>query len=210
MLKSGRQTRGHLVPQHNELSLYLIGASMVVLLMVDPVMRRELGAAIQERNMLSIVPFCLIFFGQGLLFTFIHLFTHSRKNAYEIFCMVFFAIFVNAVAGIAACLHIFAVDCFRPLLIFPIWNMIGSLLLLASVFIAMLGGGDVQHLEVTVGEEDATPRQLVLGSVILALLIGLCQWAFGLHWAITLSICVIHASHFDRLVQRLNPDHSPP
>ena len=205
-MKSGEPSKGYLVPQHNELSLYLIGASMIALLVIDPVMRRELGTAFAERNMLSIVPFCLIFFGQGLVFTVIHLFTESRKNGYEVFCMVFFAVFVNAVAGIAACFHIFVEDGFRLLLVFPIWNMISSLVLLTSVFVAMLGGGGTEHLEVTVSEEDATPRQLALGSAALACLIGLCQYAFELHWSITLSICVIYASHFDRLVQRLNQD----
>lgn len=201
-----KQTKDYLVPQHNELSLYLIGASMIALLVVDPIMRRELGTAFGERNMLSIVPFCLIFFGQGLLFTIIHLFTHSSKNAYEVFCMVFFAVFVNAVAGIAACIHILMEDDFQLLLLFPLWNMISSLVLLASVIFA-LAGGELRYLEVTVGEEDATPRQLALGSAVLAGLIALCQYAFGLHWSITLSICVIYASHLDRLVQRLHSNH---
>lgn len=203
-------TADHLTPQHNELSLYLIGASMTALLLLDPVMRQELSVATRDRDLTALVPTCLIFFGQGILFTIIHLFTHSRKNAYEIFCMVFFAVFVNAVAGIAACAHIITENGVHLLLIFPIWNLFSSLVLMASLFIATVGGGDTRYLQVTVGEEDATPRQLILGTAILACLIWLCHLALHLHWSITLSICVIYASHFDRLAQKLAHSRQKP
>lgn len=77
-MDSKHTARHGLIPRHNELSLFLIGASIVAGLLIDPQMRTEVGAALQGRNLTATIPACLLFFGQGLIFTFIHLFTDSH------------------------------------------------------------------------------------------------------------------------------------
>lgn len=202
-MNSDQKTGSWLIPRHNELSLFLIGSSILILLLIDAQMRFEIQRVTTGDYFIAPIPICLLFFGQGVIFTFIHLFTKSHKNSYEKFCMLCFAILVNLGTGIAASVYFIQHDGFGIFIIFPLLNLINGALLAGIVTLGLMSGSDLEHLEESIDDDDATLAQILLGLAILVITIGLCHFVFDLYWAITLSMCVAYTSNLDRLIQKL-------
>lgn len=201
-MKQGKETGSLFFPRHNELSLFLIGASILTLLAIDADFRIEWMNLKAADAIFWPIPICLVFFGQGLVFSFIHILTKGPKSSYEKFCMFCFAVFANLSAGIAASVHDYQHGGFGWLFIFPLWNLISGLLLMGVVFMTLASGADIQSMEESIDDEDATPSQVVVGLLVILLIIGLCHHAFDLHWAMTFSMCVAYISHLDHWMRK--------
>ena len=202
-MKSENKSGGLLIPQHNELSLFLIGVSILSLLVIDSEFRGELLNLKAADAIFWPIPICLLFFGQGIIFTFIHIIVEGPKGTYEKFCMFCFAVCANLTAGIAACVHAFQTDGFGLLIIFPIWNLISGALLMGMVVLTLASGSDVQSMEEAIDDEDATRPQVAIGLLVVVLTIGVCHFVCELYWAMTFSMCVAYTSNIDRLIRGL-------
>jgi hypothetical protein len=114
--------------------------------------------------------------------------------------MLFFAVLVNTIGGIVAGIYVLKNATIHDwLLVFPIWNIINSVLLLLMLFFNIID-------EECISDRKTTPVQIVLGLIAVLVIFILCNYVFKLYWAITFSICIIYATSFDKALQSVFPD----
>ena len=196
-----RKSSFRLFPRYNELSLFLIAATILALYLIDPKLRAEFQLLTSGQHLNASLPLCLIFVGQGILFTFIHLFTTDYKKRYEKFCMLFFAVFVNVVASGAAGIHFFMQEVHPLFILLPLWNFASAGLLLCTLGLTLISGGDLDRVDASIEDDDATLPQALIGLLILGALIAIMHWGFQLYWALTFSACTAYIGHIDRWLQ---------
>ena len=132
-------------------------------------------------------------FISGVLFSLYHVFTPRQKSDWEKTAMLFFAVIVNGISGIAAGMHMLN-DSKGILMLFPIWNIInGGFLLLMYRF-------DIID-ESSIVDDNATSLQVILGSTIVVAALLVSRLFFELYWATTFSICVSYATNINGTVQ---------
>jgi hypothetical protein len=197
-----------LVPRYNELALFLMSISFILVFFTYEELRAIIVKILFYHFFeleLSLPP---IIFVLGIVYCLYHVFTKRRKTDFEKFMMLLFAISVNAVSGIAAGMHILShafdalpgdasVIQLTPaiiLILFPFWNIFNGVWLLFILRFQIID-------ESVITDENATPLQVLLGSMILLLVFLLCYTVFKLHWIITLSICVGCATSVSGIVQ---------
>ena len=111
--------------------------------------------------------------------------------------MLYFAVMVNGLSGFMAGAHLFQTS-HGHLIVFPIWNVLNSLLLLLMYWVQLID-------ETAITDDNATPRDVVVsGAVILAVFL-ICQFLFRLHWSMIFSVCVCYATNVNALLRRLCP-----
>ena len=180
------------VPRYNELALFLMSITFILVFFSYDELQTILGKFFFEhfdpRLFLLLVIFVL-----GIVFSLYHVFTERRKTSFEKIVMLIFAVFVNAFSGIAAGMHILT-DAHGILMLFPMWNIVNG------VWLLIMLRADIMD-ENNITDENATPLQVLLGSLILLLVFLVCHTVFELHWTITFSICVASATSVSGIVQ---------
>ena len=84
------------------------------------------------------------------------------------------------------------------LLVFPIWNIINSallLLMLRSRFLTKNASATATRLF----------KEVIIGLIAVLVIFIFCNYVFKLHWAITFSICIIYTTSFDKALQSVFP-----
>ena len=107
--------------------------------------------------------------------------------------MLLFAVFVSAGTGIYAGIHMLRTSV-GWLIIFPLWNIINGIILLAMLRLKMIGMD-------CISEHNATHAQVRLGLIATIIMFICCQYFFRLHWAITYSICIAYTTSLDKSVR---------
>ena len=110
--------------------------------------------------------------------------------------MFFFALFVNGFSGIAAGMHMLE-NSYGILMVFPIWNIANGVLLL------LLAKADLVNEENSIVDNNASPFQVILATIVLLSVLAVCRFLFAMHWAITFSICVAYACNVSQTVHHL-------
>jgi hypothetical protein len=182
------------IPRYNELALFLMSIAFVLLFFTHADLRAGLHGFLFDdfylRHYIALVLFVL-----GILFSLYHVFTTKQKTDGEKAVMLFFAVIVNGFSGIAAGMHMLK-ESHGILMVFPIWNIVnGALLLLMYRF-------DIID-ESSIVDDNATPFQVILGSMVVVAIFIVCRFVFEMYWAITFSICVTYASNVNGTVQSL-------
>ena len=182
------------IPRYNELALFLMSSAFVLLLITHSDLRTATFKGLSDQFDLRIIIGFVLFF-MGIIFSLNHVFTTREKTEGEKAVMLFFAIFVNGLSGIAAGLHILK-ESQGVLIIFPIWNIInGALLLLLYRF---------EYIdENSIIDDKATTFQVISGSLVAVAILLICRFVFKMYWAITFSICVTYASNVSGILQSL-------
>jgi hypothetical protein len=113
--------------------------------------------------------------------------------------MLNFAVLINTGTGIFAGMYVLK-NIIAPnwLIVFPIWNIINSILLLLMFNFKIID-------EECIDDRKATLLQIVLGLVSVLIIFVLCNYVFKLYWAITFSICIVYTTSFDRTLQSVLP-----
>jgi hypothetical protein len=110
-----------------------------------------------------------------------------------------FAVLTNVVTGAIAGIYVIRhTDVINWLLVFPIWNIINGVLMLLMVSLRVID-------EECISDREATFFQIVLGLIAVLFILVLCNYVFKLYWAITLSICIVYTTSFDRALQNIFP-----
>jgi hypothetical protein len=189
---------GWLIPTYDELSLFLMAATLILLYAINVPMREQIYKGITAFDDLRVYIMAIIFLcGMGL--SIYHIFTTREKSDFEKKVMLFFAVLANAITGIAAGVHVIKnTDTHNWLLVFPLWNIINGVLLLL-----MLRGKIID--ERCISDRDATAGQVILGLIAVFIIFIFCNFVFKLHWAITFSICIIYTTSFDKALQSVFP-----
>ncbi len=187
---------GFLIPNYDELSLFLMAVVFVVLYFTNNRLQDDIAAFLMRldvwRRFIYVALFML-----GMFLCLYHVFTLRKKTEAEKGIMLLFAITVNAATGFIAGFYMLK-ECPGWLLLFPVWNIINSALIILMQYVDLFD-------ESQISDRDATITQVIIGLAAVLIIFFLCNNTFKLHWAITYSICIIYTTSFDRGLQSVFP-----
>jgi len=188
---------GWLIPIYDELSLFLMAATLILLYAANAPMREQVYKWIVSKDA-HIFFWFLVFMG-GLSLSIYHVFTTREKTDIEKWVMLIFAVLANAGTGIIAGIYVIEnSDVHNWWLVFPVWNIVNSILLLLMLRIRIID-------ERCISDRDATMTQVIIGLAFVLIIFVFCNYVFHLYWAITFSICVVYATSFDKALQNVFP-----
>jgi hypothetical protein len=191
-----------LLPQYNELNLFLIGLSLLIVLATSAQVRHALVdlARFGVDFWMYTIPLALILLA-GAAFAIIRAFTENSREAGWWWAMVLFANAANLLAAFAALRT--RGDMSSPALyLFPGWTGLNATLLIVYfIFRGKLGR--------IITKADATPLQVALGLLSLVALFLFCHAGPALPGAITLAICLLFATHLAPLLIWASPSGRP-
>ena len=187
---------GFLIPNYDELSLFLMAVVFVILYFTSSKLQTDITAFLMRldvwRRFIYVALFML-----GMFLCLYHVFTLRKKTEAEKGIMLLFAITVNAATGFIAGFYMLK-ECPGWLLLFPVWNIINSALIILMQYVDLFD-------ESQISDRDATITQVIIGLAAVLIIFFLCNNTFKLHWAITYSICIIYTTSFDRGLQSVFP-----
>jgi DNA-directed RNA polymerase subunit RPC12/RpoP len=197
------------VPTYNRLSLFLIGICMVMLVGFNSQLHSEISKFIVRTKLKSDIIFFIIANIKGLFFLLIFLlgmsiciyqiFTSRRRSDFQKWLMLYFAVSVNAMTGLVAGVHIIRETGFSLnywTYIFPLWNILNGM-----VLVAFYNYGHVTPKDIV---DNKVPLiQIIVSTLIAAVIFVICNYVFKMYWAITYSVCVVYATGFSRAVQQI-------
>ena len=193
-----REKAGWFIPTYDELSLFLMAATFILLGVTNNIMREQVYKWLTEIHDLRVYLLFAVFLG-GIVLSLYHVFTTREKTNYEKMVMLFFAVMANAGTGIISGWYVLkSSDVHNWQLVFPIWNIINGVLLLLMLRLKIID-------EECISDRDAAPVQIILGLVAVLIIFVFCNYVFKLYWAITFSICIIYTTSFDRALQNVFP-----
>jgi len=193
-----REKAGWFIPVYDELSLFLMATTLVLLYFVNTTMQVQIHNWISEYSNVWVYIIGTIFLC-GLYLSIYHVFTTREKTEAEKWGMLIFAVLTNAATGIVAGLYVLKNDNVRDWqLIFPIWNIINGALLLLMLRFKIID-------EECISDRDAKATEVIIGLTAVLVIFIFCNYIFKLYWAITFSICIIYATSFDKALQSVFP-----
>jgi hypothetical protein len=172
-----------LIPKYNELSTFLMGISLILLTIVSSELRKFIWTSLFEdwRNVF------LLFMAVGSLCVCLyHPFTTKKKNPADRLAMLCFAVLINGGAGILSGDYMLK-QTTGWLAIFPTWNIINGILLLAMFRYRYID-------ERSISGRDTNITEIVISLMVLITIFTVCNFIYKLYWAITLSICIAYAT----------------
>lgn len=191
-MKKDNPVASFFMPIYNEISLYLMGFAFICLFIIDKDLVAECSANFSKYDPREYI-FIAIFFS-GIIFSLYHVFTSRQKNEFEKYVMIFFAVIINAYSGIQSGKH--ELDaCNGIMIIFPLWNIVNGLILFMMFKWKLID-------EKNIADDNASPLQVFFGSVVIVVIIYLCEYCWKVYWATTFSICVAYASNVAGLIQK--------
>jgi len=189
---------GWFIPIYDELSLFLMAVTLILLCAVNAPMREWVHKMMTEFHDYRVCILALIFLG-GLGLSLYHVFTTREKTLAEKYLMLFFAVLTNAGSGIIAGVYVIKNSDVRNwLIVFPIWNIVNGILLLLMLRLRIID-------EDCISDRDATFFEVVLSLTAVVVILILCDYVFKLYWAVTFSICIVYTTSFDKALQSVLP-----
>jgi hypothetical protein len=193
-----REKAGWFIPTYDELSLFLMAATFILLGATNATMREQIYKWITASDDVRVYILAVIFLG-GLFLSLYHVFTIREKTKFEKMAMLFFAVAANAGTGIISGWYVIKnSDVHNWQLVFPIWNIINGVLLLLMLRLKIID-------EECISDRDANATEVVISMAAVLIIFALCNYVFKLYWAITFSICIIYTTSFDRALQNVFP-----
>ncbi len=206
-----KESFGFLIPTYDKLSLFLMAVTLILLFVMNIEMRNSIQGFIHgfrtEPDKYHLpLTICLIFICICVYISRIiaghiagHIVASDERTDFKKKFMLFFAVLVNAVSGIIAGTYVLKnADVRNWQLVFPIWNIVNSVLLLLMLHFGIID-------EECISDRKATLVQIILGLASVLIVFIFCNYIFDLYWAITLSICIIYTTSFDRALQNVFP-----
>jgi DNA-directed RNA polymerase subunit RPC12/RpoP len=183
-----------LIPTYDELSVFLISVSLVLMAASNSAMRSFIWGCILDdwRNIiLSLIMFI------ALCFCLYQPFVMRRKNIGEKTIMLGVAVIVNGGTGILAGNYMLE-HTVGWLVIFPVWNIINGLMLLAMFRYKII---DYRNIS----DRDTNTAEIILGAVVILTILIICNFVYKMYWAVTLSFCVIYATSLSKAFRTAFP-----
>jgi hypothetical protein len=179
-----------LIPRFDELSLFLMSISLLLLL-GDVEFRNDAYNLAKNKSILKTTLWVYLF-GFGLALT--HVFLSRRKSEFEKTALICFAMSTNIMCGLIGGLKALQ-DSFGIEKIFPIWNITCAIILLILWRLDLIDKENIPN-------ENTTLPELFTGLTALGIIFILSALYFQEHWTTTYSACVIYATTISKLVQR--------
>jgi DNA-directed RNA polymerase subunit RPC12/RpoP len=184
--RADRQMFSFLIPHYDDLTLFALALSFVLLWLINPEVQRDLiGLLTSEWSRGGVMVFLTVIALAaiaGMALSLVNVFLRRAKSGLEKCAMLTFAIAVTAGTGFYAGARLWA-GSKGWLLVFPAWNILnGCLLTVVSLTI-------VDTTSIT--DEPASLGELVITVLCVLVLQAVCQY-FELHWAVTYSVAVAY------------------
>ena len=191
----------------NETVLFSMTFLFLLLFMLDDVMRQDVYTFIQRlcgvsgwTATLSIL-FLFLPFGFGMALCVFHAFSKSAKSSFEEGFMLFFAVTISAGTGIYIGWYILRGGGSLWLILFGIWNLVYSGLLIFQFERIVFTEKDFNGAYIS--RRDATIGEILLSSVSATILLLCCEYLVKFDWIISYSICITYTTSLDRQIQKL-------
>jgi hypothetical protein len=189
---------GWFIPTYDELSLFLMAATLILLYAMNAPMREQIYYSMTKVHDVRVYAIA-VFFLCGLCLSIYHIFTTREKTDFEKKVMLFFAVLTNAGTGILSGWYVIKTSIVHDwLLVFPIWNIVNSVLMLLMLRTEIIN-------EQGISDRNATMAQVAIGLASVFIMFIFCNFVFHLYWAITFSICIVYTTSFDRALQNVFP-----
>jgi len=183
------------IPQYDEIVLFTMSFTCIILLITGVLSYSQEIQLIPPREYNPRIIAAIIIFIAGLILSLYHAFVDRPKTRMEKSFMLFFAVLVNAFSGFMASGYNLA-NSSGWLIVFPILNMINSMVLL---FMWRAGVLD----ESSISDQHAPRVKIMLAAVMVLILYYLCHYIYELIWIQTLSICLVYSINFIRLLESI-------
>ena len=183
------------VPQHDELTLFLMSFAFILLFITHEDLRAGATFIVfADGRLFGLLA--LIFFGQGIAFSLYHVFTSREKTWPEIKYMLLSAVIINAAGGIAVGMYFLEHPPDGLLILFPLWNIINGFLLLLMYRFDLMD-------EAIIVDDNAAPFELAAGVCVVLMTVAISTFVFELYWAVIFSMCMAYATNINALVRGL-------
>ncbi|MGB7581645.1 MAG: hypothetical protein WBL85_04260 [Sedimentisphaerales bacterium] len=197
-----REDAGWLIPVYDEMSLFLMSMTLILLYAVNEPFREQIrkwAAICSHIHAFIIYVFiAAAIFITGMGLSIYNVFTTREKTDTEKWIMLIFAVLTNAGTGIISGWYVLSSSSIRDwLIIFPVWNIINGVLLIVMLFKIID--------EECISDRDASIKEVVIGLIAVLVIFIFCNNVFKLHWAVTLSICIIYTTSLDKGLQSVFP-----
>ncbi|MCJ7730365.1 MAG: hypothetical protein MUO27_10885, partial [Sedimentisphaerales bacterium] len=144
---------GWLIPTYDELSLFLMAATLILLYATNAPMREQIYKLMTKVHDGRVFVIAVLFLC-GLCLSIYHIFTTREKTDSEKNLMLLFAVLANAGTGIVSAWYVIKSSAVHNWwLVFPIWNIVNSVLLLLMLRIRIIN-------EKCISDRDATLVQI--------------------------------------------------
>ncbi len=181
-----QETFSFLIPRYDDVTLFALSLSFVLLWLMDPDLQRDLirlfTSPLARDEVMVVLVVGTFTATAGLLLSLINVFLRREKSGLEKIAMLVFAVLVTAGTGLYAGWTLLW-QSKGWLLFFPIWNILNAYLLILSSMMAV--GPEC------ITDEPASFAQLVITAACVPALLAVCEY-YGLHWAVTFSIVVAY------------------
>jgi hypothetical protein len=181
-----------LIPKYSEISLYLTALTFVLLFLTN----RDIGDILFDFcfDDLGGVVFFFVFF-MGLVSSFYFAVSDVVTPKFIKSSMLLFVISTNLGVAVYGGLYILE-NLEGFLIVFPVLNMINAFLMLLLLRMQVIN-------EESISNENARPREILVGSVSLVILFVFSQYLLRNFWAVTFSLCLTYSSMINDFVTRL-------
>lgn len=169
------------LPRYDELTLFALSLTFLLLLAINPNIKTDLPNATMHVHD-GRIQILLAVAAIGMAFSLFGIFVRCPKPDLVKWPMLVFAVVVTAGTGIYAG-YVTLQNARGWLMVFPAWNIINGALLLLLFRAGVLDADCIL-------DRAAKFSQVVLTVICVGVLLAVCQYGFGLHWAITYSVCI--------------------
>ena len=200
--KVWRGIKDFFVPKYNELSVFCIALSIVLLSCFNAELENTIITTIKyivDNTVIATVPGILYLilvpclFTAGLILSLFHAFFRIHKSKFEKTIILFFALSITGIVGIIAGRQALN-NCNQSLIVFPALNILTGILNLY-----LIGFADDKMMD----DSDASLPEIFLGSFIIIVAFLICEYKLELHWSMTFSICITYAMNINGFLARL-------
>jgi hypothetical protein len=192
-----KETAGWFIPVYDELSLFLMAITLILLCVANASFQEQIYKWSGEfHDGRVFVAAAILLSGMGL--SIYHVFTTREKTDIEKWIMLLFAVFTNVGTGIISGWIVLTSSIRDWQIIFPIWNVINSILLVVMLRYRIVD-------EECISDRDASLKEVVIGLIAVLAIFIFCNYVFKLHWAVTFSICIIYTTCLDKGLQSVFP-----
>ena len=174
-----------LLPDYDELSLYLMSYTLLLLFIVNVPPNTwsssNISFTFDGSTDFGVLTYLSILI-MGMILSFYHAFSSRRKTIIEKQIMLIFAGIICAFSGIWGAAYIL-VHSSGWILLFPIWNIFSGMMLLGALRTRQMN-------ENNISDENVSLIEVMLSTGLVSIIFIFCHATFELNWAATFSICI--------------------
>lgn len=178
---------------YDELALYVIGISFILLYLIDPLVHSDFSNFINNSSDLRIylaIPILIV----GLFYSIVHVFTNNQKTKFQKKLMLNFVLALNLIIGMFGLFYATRNNDIS------IWLPLFNFMYAAQVYNLL----DISFIEFhNVTNNNAKWFETLLATVLTFYSVTICYYILGLHWIETMSISIVVGNQISGATHKL-------